>query len=70
MMFSFTGGVVSTEVEKRRWDEDGFLVSLKSIRCLLVAMSFGYFSLGLEWGLCILLRKLLVPGTPDEEHLR
>ena len=34
MMFSFTGGVVSTEVEKRRWDEDGFLVSLKSIRCL------------------------------------
>jgi len=43
---SFTGGVVSTEVEKRRWDEDGFLVSLKSIR------------------------KLLVPGTPDEEHLR
>ena len=31
-MFSFTGGVVSTEVEKRRWDEDGFLVSLKNIR--------------------------------------
>jgi len=43
---SFTGGVVSTEVEKRRWDEDGFLVSLKSIR------------------------KLLVAGTPDEEHVR
>lgn len=43
---SFTGGVVSTEVEKRRWDEDGFLVSLKSIR------------------------KLLVPGTPDEECAR
>ena len=31
-MHSFTGGVVSTEVEKRRWDEDGFLVSLKNIR--------------------------------------
>jgi len=42
----FTGGVVSTEVEKRRWDEDGFLVSLKSIK------------------------KLLVPGTPAEEHAR
>ena len=32
LMFRFTGGVVSTEVEKRRWEEDGFLVSLKSIR--------------------------------------
>merc|ERR1719234_2261232 len=42
----FTGGVVSTEVEKRRWEEDGFLVSLKSIR------------------------KLVVPGTPDEEYVR
>jgi len=41
---SSTGGVVSTEVEKRRLDV--FLVSLKSIR------------------------KLLVAGTPDEEHVR
>ena len=31
-MFRFTGGVVSTEGEKRRGDEDGFLVSLKSIK--------------------------------------
>jgi len=32
----FTGGVVSTEVEKRRWEEDGFLVNLKSLRKLVV----------------------------------
>ena len=44
IMFSFTGGVVSTEVEKRRWDEDGFLVSLKSIRyiCLSWQCTFLY----------------------------